>query len=112
LAKAACRLEPQNVAFLNTLGVAQYRSGLLDEALASLTHSNDLNKDKDPSDLAFLVLAQHRLGQSDKARDTLRGLREVMKDPQWSQDFYAKAFLLEAETIELDQVFPADPFAP
>ncbi len=41
LAKAACRLEPENVAFLNTLGVAQYRCGLMAEALATLTRSND-----------------------------------------------------------------------
>jgi len=92
--------------------VAQYRCGLLDEALASLTRSNDLNKGKDPYDLAFLALAQHRQGYSDKARDTLRRLREVMKDPQRSENQQAKAFLHEAETIELDQVFPADPFAP
>ena len=82
LAKAACRLEPENGAFLNTLGVAQYRCGLMAEALATLTRSNDLNKEKEPADLAFLALAQHRLGQSEKARDTLGRLREVMKDPQ------------------------------
>ncbi len=38
------------------------------EALATLTRTNTLNQEKDPSDLAFLALAQHRLGQSDKAR--------------------------------------------
>ena len=31
LAEEACRLEPENVAFLNTLGVAQYRCGLVAE---------------------------------------------------------------------------------
>ena len=82
LARAACRLEPENGAFLNTLGVAQYRCGLMAEALATLTRSNDLNKQKEPSDLAFLALAQHRLGQSEQARATLGRLREVMKNPQ------------------------------
>ena len=81
------------------------------EALATLTRSNDLNKQRVPADLAFLALAQHRLGQSDKARVTLARLREVMKDPQLAGNSDARAFLLEAETIELDQVFPADPFA-
>ena len=112
LAKAACRLEPDNGAFLNTLGVAQYRCGLIAEALATLTRSNDLNKEKEPADLAFLALAQHRLGQSEKARATLGRLREVMKNPQRAKDQEAQAFLREAETIELDQAFPADPFAP
>ncbi len=46
LARAACRLEPENFAFLNTLGVAQYRCGLLAEALATLTRSNDRNQEE------------------------------------------------------------------
>jgi WD40 repeat protein len=111
LAKAACRLRPESAAILNALGVAQYRCGLMGEALATMTRANALNKGKAPSDLAFLALAQHRVGQSDQARDTLRRLREVMKDPQWSENPEARAFLHEAETIELDRAFPADPFA-
>ena len=75
LAMAACRLESDNGLFLNTLGVAQYRCGLVAEALATLTRTNDLNKGKQPSDLAFLALAQHRLGQSDRARVSLARLR-------------------------------------
>jgi hypothetical protein len=33
-----------------------------------------------------------------------------MKKPQWAKDQEARAFLREAETIDL--VFPANPFAP
>jgi hypothetical protein len=112
LARAACRLEPDNGMLLNTLGVAQYRCGLLAEALRSLTRSNELQLGILPGDLAFLALAQHRLGQSEKARDTLARLRQVMKDPHHAGNREAHAFLREAETIELDRVFPADPFAP
>ena len=36
----------------------------------------------------------------------------MMKDPQQAEDQEARAFLHEAETIELDRVFPADPFSP
>ncbi len=111
LAQSACRLEPDNGTYLNTLGLAQYRAGLMAEALATLTRSNDLNKQNEPADLAILALAQQRLGQSDKARATLDRLREVMKDPRRVGNAEAQAFLHEAETIELDQVFPADPFA-
>ena len=82
------------------------------DALATLTRTNALNKEKNPSDLAFLALAQHRLGQSGQARATLGRLREVMKDPQQAGNPSSQAFLREAETIELDRVFPADPFAP
>jgi WD40 repeat protein len=111
LSKAACRLEPDNGTYLNTLGVAQYRTGMIAEALATLTRSSELNKQSEAADLAILALAQHRLGQSDKARATLARLREVMQDPQRAGNPEAQAFLREAETIELDQVFPADPFA-
>jgi hypothetical protein len=112
LARATCRLEPDNATYLNTLGVAQYRCGLMAEALATLTRSNDRNQQKLPEDLAFLALAQHRLGLSEPARETLGRLRAVLKDPQQAGNSESQAFLREAETIELDRVFPADPFAP
>jgi hypothetical protein len=112
LAEEACRIEPENNAFLNTLGVARYRCGLMAEALALLTRSNDFNRQSEPTDLAFLALAQHRLGQSEKARTTLGRLREVIKGRTLARDPEAQAVLHEAETIELDRVFPADPFAP
>jgi hypothetical protein len=111
LALAACRLQPDSGAFLNTLGVAQYRCGLMAEALATLTRSNDRIEQKGPADLAFLALAQHRLGLSEPARETLGQLRAVMKDSR-AGDPESQAFLREAETIELDRVFPAVPFAP
>jgi hypothetical protein len=34
-----------------------------------------------------------------------------MKDPQQAGNPEAQAFLREAKTIELDRVFPSDPFA-
>src|SRR5262249_13125839 len=58
-------------AWLNTLGVAQYRAGQTEKALDSLTRSNQLNGNKEPADLAFLALTQHRLGQTEASRVTL-----------------------------------------
>lgn len=112
LALAACRLEPGSANYLNTLGVTQYRCGLMTDALATLTRSNDINKQSEFADLAFLALAQQHLGQSHKASISLSRLREVMKNPKFSGNPEAHAFLREAETIELDRVFPARPFAP
>jgi hypothetical protein len=51
------------------------------------------------------------LGHTEKARDTVSRLHEAMKKPQWTKDQEAQAFLREAEAIELDLAFPADPFA-
>ena len=118
LAEAACRRwtgwiggQPDNPVFLTTLGVAQYRCGLASEALATLTRSRELNNDQEPGEVAFTALAQHRLGLSDPARHTLARLRAMMKEPQRAGDQESQAFLHEAEAIELDRVFPADPFA-
>jgi WD40 repeat protein/serine/threonine protein kinase len=111
LARAACQLQPERGAYLSTLGVAQYRCGLMPEALATLTRSSNLNKGRSLADLAFLALAQHRLGQSDRARESLDRLREVIKERSSGAGVEARGFVGEAETIELDQAFPPDPFA-
>ena len=111
LAKAACRLEPDNGSYVTALGIAQYRCGLVAEAIGTLTRSNVLNKEKNPTGLAFLALAQSRLGQSEKARSTLGRLRTLLKSPELADDEQTPLFLREAETIELDEAFPADPFA-
>jgi hypothetical protein len=92
LAQAACRLEPRNAWFRTTLGVPQYRCGLVAESLATLTQSIDLKELNECTDLAFLVLAQHRLGQSDGTRHILRRLREARSSVL---DATAKSWLWE-----------------
>jgi Flp pilus assembly protein TadD len=61
---------------LNTLGAAQYRTGRYNEALETLTRCADLNRNKDPSDSAFLALTYHRLGNAEKAREYFELLRK------------------------------------
>jgi hypothetical protein len=43
MAQEACRLVPRTGAYINTLGVAQYRLGLYDQALATLHESTPMN---------------------------------------------------------------------
>jgi WD40 repeat protein/tRNA A-37 threonylcarbamoyl transferase component Bud32 len=113
VAEAACRCESNNGFYLNTLGVVQYRVGLYPEALATLTRSDTLNGGRYPADLAFLAMAQQRLGQVEAARRTLTRLRATMKAPAPNTNAEEDAaFHSEAEAvIELDPAFPADPFA-
>jgi uncharacterized protein HemY len=112
-AEAACSDLPDDGQIVNTLGVAQYRVGLYREALATLTRSNTLNGGRESFDLAFLAMAQQRLGQVEQARRTLAQLRAAVKAPSGISDPEGAAFLREAEVlIELDPAFPADPFAP
>ena len=113
-AEAACRLIPQAGSLLTTLGMAQYRVGEYPEAVATLTQADRINSVAPsgpiPADLAFLALAQHRLGQPDQARAALRRLQATMKRPEWATNEEARGVLREAEAIAQDLAFPADPF--
>jgi hypothetical protein len=115
LARAACRQEPGVGIFLSTLGIAEYRAGLVPEALATLTRSNALSQEKAPDNLAFLAMAHQRLGQTAEARAMLDRLRDLMRQEEFAggQGHQCRAFLAEAEVVVLyDPIFPADPFAP
>ena len=115
--EAACRLIPDEADFLTFLGLAQYRVGRYREAVATLTQADRIHRDywngsPFPKDLAFLALARHRCGQTDQARAILGELRETVKRPQWVREGHMLGYLREAEVIELDAAFPAEPFAP
>jgi hypothetical protein len=105
-AEAAVRLGPgDDGLILTTLGVAQYRMGRYAEALDTLTMSesrkrlNFMRGGIQPADLAFLALVQHQFGKKDEAKATLGRLREVMKQPQWTNNPEAQGFLREAEEL-------------
>lgn len=61
-AEAACRLAPQQRAYVNTLGIARYRMEMYREAVVTLGQSEKIGGAKGlgslPSDLAFLAMAQ------------------------------------------------------
>jgi tetratricopeptide (TPR) repeat protein len=70
LIRAAVRRPPVNPAFLNTLGVAQYRNGLYREAAATLTRSLAAGRgETDGFDLFALAMCHARLGDLARARD-------------------------------------------
>jgi eukaryotic-like serine/threonine-protein kinase len=114
-AESASQLIPQSGLFLITLGVAQYRVGRYGEAADTLTKAEESRQNLPTgprfTDLTFLALSRHRLGQTVEARAALGRLRELVKRPEQVNSAQAQAFLREAEAIELDLVFPADPFA-
>jgi Flp pilus assembly protein TadD len=104
-AEAACRLEPSNGTYLNTLGVALYRNGRFQEALETLTRSDKINsalrEGRIPEDVSFLAMAQFKLGQQEKAQVLLTELRQIMKQQVWSENGKAQDFMREAtELIE------------
>jgi eukaryotic-like serine/threonine-protein kinase len=99
----ACQLEPENGLSLNTLGVAYYRIGNYEKALATLLRSDAINKAQFngsiPTDLAFLAMTHQQLGHAKEAQTELQRLRERMKDPRWAKDNEEQGFLHEAEAL-------------
>jgi WD40 repeat protein/serine/threonine protein kinase len=116
-AEAACRLIPGSFELLVTLGMALYRTGRYRDAESALLQSAAIQagagETPGPTELAFLAMCQHQLGRREDARESLRGLRELMSAQQYASSQRARAYLREAEqTFALDAGFPADPFAP
>jgi tetratricopeptide (TPR) repeat protein len=99
----ACQLESENGLLLNTQGLAYYRVGDYEKALATLLRSDQINKTQNqgslPANLAFLAMTQQRLGHAKEAQAELQRLRERMKDPRLAKDDEAQGFLREAEAL-------------
>ena len=86
---------------------------MYEKARATLKRSNELSGNRQPADLAFLAMTQHRLNQPEAARATLERLRAVMKDPDIADFDVNQDFLHEAETVILSSPeLPEDVFAP
>jgi tetratricopeptide (TPR) repeat protein len=75
-AEAVCEQWPAEHSFINTLGVAQYRVGQDEKAIASLLESDRLNRQNggttQADDAAFLAMAYHRLGNPAEAERWLK----------------------------------------
>jgi tetratricopeptide (TPR) repeat protein len=69
LARRAVEVEPQQGNFWNTLGVAFYRAGELEEAKKSLEKSLELRNAGDSFDWFFLALVDQKKGNKDQARE-------------------------------------------
>jgi WD40 repeat protein len=119
LARRAVEVAPNQVLYLNTLGVAQYRAGRHAEAIATLEKSLAAsNGGTDAFDLSFLAMARYRLGRVAEARaDFDRALKWRRDHPNLSQPGWSAeldAFQAEARAL-LDgphPELPADVFAP
>jgi tetratricopeptide (TPR) repeat protein len=71
LAEKAVRLDSGKADYRNTLGVAYYRAGRYREAVEVLrVNLHDPRRDGDlATDLYFLAMSYHRLGETTRARD-------------------------------------------
>jgi WD40 repeat protein len=85
-AEEAQRLRPRFGPFVNTFGVALYRVGRYEEAVAALERSRELNLkasqvDHYAYDLLFLAMAQWQLGRHDEAKASLQRARDHESHP-------------------------------
>ena len=88
MARRAVELGSRFPTNVNTLGVALYRAGLLDEAVTILRRSALLNRGKDASDWFFLAMACWRRGEVGEASDYyVRGVTTLWRFPQDEPDY-------------------------
>jgi tetratricopeptide (TPR) repeat protein len=94
---------PDVPAAINTHGVLLYRLGRYEEALELLArsdaHYSQEQAGGSPHDVAFIAMAQRRLGHEEAARAALARLREIMKHPEFAGEQEAESFLAEAEAL-------------
>jgi tetratricopeptide (TPR) repeat protein len=69
LAQKAVELTPEEGSHWNTLGVAHYRAGDCNAAIAAFEKSMELRKGGDSFDWFFLAMAHWQLGEEKKARE-------------------------------------------
>ncbi|MHC4539925.1 MAG: protein kinase domain-containing protein [Planctomycetota bacterium] len=114
-AELANRLEPNDLSTLRTLGIAQYRVGAYEGALGTLSKAEKMRADhgtqNDPTAVAFIAMAYHRLGRTEDAKIAMDRLRSLFEQGQYDNDLRARDSLIEAERLftgenaELDAVW-------
>jgi WD40 repeat protein len=115
-AELACQLVPDDGEFLLTQGAAQYRTGDIGQAEATLMRADQiLSIIVEPMEVpwAVLGLVYHRRGSLEEARKILERVSAIVDRPGWrpvvSQGL---TFIRELQALEQDLAFPADPFEP
>src|SRR5262249_49033087 len=82
-ARALVETLPEDPPALSALGIALYRVGEFRESLAKLKEADErfskAGPNQTPSNLAFLAMAHHRLGQVAEARTRLAQLRTLLR---------------------------------
>jgi hypothetical protein len=97
-AETAYRAAPGEWKHRTTLGAAQYRAGRYAEAAATLRDAES-GSAGDAAALAFLAMAQARLGQHEAAGHALAQARERLSASRQAADGKVEALVREAEAL-------------
>ena len=94
---------PLNAAVINSLGILMYRLGDYRGALETLARSHESYSEQYeggvPADLAFMAMAQYRLGSEAEARVTMTLLRAAMTNADLGASHDNRKHLAEAEAL-------------
>jgi tetratricopeptide (TPR) repeat protein len=101
LAERAVSASPRSYAYLNTLGVAQYRAGQFSQAILTLNDAVSLHRSGGtPSDWLFLAMAHHRLGNAAEAKQWLdKATGAINENASLAADPETRLFRREAESL-------------
>ena len=103
VAEAAVAVEPDNLAFLNTLSVAQYRNGRYRQACATVARCDELrrhqNVSAEPLEAGVLAVALFKLGRIAEARVMFKRLEGLMSDEKGRDDEEASVLFEEVKQL-------------
>jgi serine/threonine protein kinase len=95
--------QPDEFAVVSTLGALLFRLERYEEALVTLTRSNQHHSQENeaslPADLAFIAMAHHQLGHLEEADAALTRLRASMQSQEELDNNESRALLAEAEAL-------------
>lgn len=98
LAKQAVAAAPTDGAYWNTLGVAQYRAGQFEEAVAALRRAAKFNDGGDCADRFFLAMSCWQLGDREQAREWYAQAVDLLNKQTQPED-ELQAFRAEAQAL-------------
>ena len=105
MASEACRLDDTQWEYHHTRGVAEYRSGLYEEARVTLVRANELWRathggfEDKAVVLIFLSMAHAQLGHSEEAACVLERAVHLVVSTGQGNDTYIRYFQREAEEV-------------
>jgi eukaryotic-like serine/threonine-protein kinase len=101
LARASVKTPPTDPAMYTALGVAEYRNGHWDQAVAALDQAMQMGKGAEPADFLFLSMADWQRGDKAEAATFFQkgadGAAKDEKDPREEKMFWAEAARLEGK---------------
>ncbi|MEE2738188.1 MAG: hypothetical protein VX435_08190 [Planctomycetota bacterium] len=111
-AEQAVKLAPEETHILNTLGVAQYRTGDYADSITTFARNETLAQNQKmaphPSDLIFKAMALYQLHREEEARATVTRLHDLLRQvevPELERK-ELNGFLKELEELIPGSAFP------